>query len=90
LIYDICICILIIRIYERSVMLGRRLPKNRKFDYTPHYYDAKKEEREGHKIKFKRSYNSAKAKAKQRSLFWLLVLAGLVYYLFTLFLRMGK
>ena len=71
-------------------MLGRRLPKNRKFDYTPQFYDPKKEEREGRRIKFKRSYHTAKARAKQRSLIWLLILAGFIYYLITIFTRMGK
>lgn len=68
-------------------MLGRRLPKNRRFDYTPFYYDAKKEEREKRHIKFKRSYNVARANAKKRSLIWLLILGGLVYYAITIFSR---
>ncbi|MBN2104710.1 hypothetical protein JW835_11780 [bacterium] len=71
-------------------MLGRRLPKNRKFDYTPLYYDPKKEAREGHHIKFKRSYHVARANAKKRSLIWLLILAGLVYYAITIFSRWIK
>lgn len=71
-------------------MLGRRLPKNRKFDYTPLYYHPEKEERERRSIKFKRNYQTAKAKAKQRSLIWLLILAGLIFYLITLFSRLGK
>jgi hypothetical protein len=71
-------------------MLGRRLPKNRRFDYTPLYYDPEKETQEKRGIKFKRSYNTARARAKQRSLVWLLVLAGVVYYLIHLFSGMAK
>ena len=71
-------------------MLGRRLPKNRKFDYTPLYYDPKKEEREGKRIKFKRSYNLAKARAKQRSIIWLIVLVGFVLYFLHFLSRVGK
>jgi hypothetical protein len=71
-------------------MLGRRLPKNRRFDYTPLYYDPEKEAKEKRGIKFKRNYNAARARAKQRSLVWLLVLAGMVYYLIHLFSRMAK
>ncbi|MBN1783262.1 hypothetical protein JW948_19160 [bacterium] len=70
-------------------MLGRRLPKNRRFDYEPRFYDPKKEEREGRRIKFKRNYRLAKARAKQRSLVWLIILAGVVYYIITLFSRIS-
>lgn len=47
-------------------MLGRRLPKNRKFSYEPRYWDPEKEEKEGRRIKFKRKLS--KAAAKKRSL----------------------
>lgn len=71
-------------------MLGRRLPKNRKFDYTPLYYNPDKEKKEHQTIRFKRNYHTAKMRAKQRSLIWLLVLAGFIFYLIILFSRWGR
>ena len=69
-------------------MIGRRLPKNRKFSYEPRIYDPKKEEREGRHIKFKRK--TTRAVAKQRSIIWLFLMLALVIY-FVIFLgRMGK
>ena len=68
-------------------MLGRRLPKNRKFSYEPRYYDPKKEEREGRRIKFVRK--TTKSAAKTRSLVWLVVLVGLVIYLIYFLSRLG-
>lgn len=59
-------------------MLGRRLPKNRRFNYDPLYYDPKKEEREGRHIKFQRK--TRRSTAKMRSLVWLFILLGLVIY----------
>lgn len=73
---------------EDESMLGRRLPKNRKFSYEPRIYDPKKEEREGRHIKFQRK--TTRSVAKQRSILWLILMLFLVVY-FILFLgRLGK
>lgn len=69
-------------------MLGRRLPKNRKFSYEPRLYDPKKEEREGRRIKFQRK--TTRAVAKQRSLIWLLLMLALVVYFVVFLSRLGK
>lgn len=71
-------------------MIGNRLPKNRKFDYEPLYYDKEKDEREGHRISFRRSSSLRRQQAKQRSLIWLVVLFGMVIYLITYFIKLGK
>ncbi|MBN2030952.1 hypothetical protein JW824_12000 [bacterium] len=68
-------------------MLGRRLPKNRRFSYEPHYYDPKKEEKEGRRIKFQRK--TRKSTAKMRSLVWLFILLALVVYAIYFFGRMA-
>ncbi len=67
-------------------MLGRRLPKNRRFSYETHYYDPKKEEKEGRRIKFQRK--TRRSTAKMRSLVWLFILLGLVVYVIYLLGRM--
>jgi len=69
-------------------MLGRRLPKPRRFSYEPRYYDPKKEEREGRKIKFKRQ--RSKSTAKARSLFWLIFLLAGVIYLLIFLSQLGR
>jgi hypothetical protein len=69
-------------------MLGAHLPKHRQFRYTPQYWDPEKEEREGHKIKFKRTH--LKQKAERRSLIWLFVLLAFVFYLIHFFSRLGR
>ena len=69
-------------------MLGRQLPKPRKFSYEPRYYDPKKEKREGRRIKFQRK--TSRAAAKTRSIFWLLILLALVIYLIIFFSRLGR
>ena len=71
-------------------MLGNRLPKHRKFDYEPLYYDKEKDEREGKRIKFTRSTNLRRQQAKQRSLIWLITLFGMVAYLIYYFAKIGK
>ena len=60
-------------------MLGRRLPKNRRFSYEPRFYDPKKEEKEGRQIKFKRE--RSKSAARTRSLINLFILLGIIIYL---------
>jgi len=72
------------------MMLGRRLPKARRFSYTPLYYDPEKEkkERQGvRRIKFQRRLTRKTARA--RSLVWLLILLFLVVYLIVVFSRLG-
>jgi hypothetical protein len=69
-------------------MLGRRLPKSRRFSYTPYYYDPEKEEKEKRQIKFKR--RSSRASIRARSIFWLLFLLVLVIYLIISFVRMSN
>ena len=71
-------------------MLGRRLPKARRFSYEPYYYDPEKEKREkkGSKIKFERKLSRRSAKA--RSLVWLIMLLFIVTYLIVTFYRLGK
>lgn len=69
-------------------MLGRRLPKNRRFSYEPYYYRPDKEEREGRRIKFKRKIT--KTAAKRRSLLWLIMLLALVIYMIYFLNRLGK
>ena len=69
-------------------MLGSRLPKNRKFSYETYYYNPKKEEREGRRIKFKRQ--RSKSAAKTRSLIYLVVLLAMVVYLIYFLSRLGR
>lgn len=69
-------------------MLGRRLSKPRRFSYEPRYYDPKKEEREGRRIKFKRQ--GSRRNAKTQSLFWLLFLLVLVLYFIVYLGRLGR
>jgi len=71
-------------------MLGRRLPKPRRYSYEPYYYDPDKEKREktGARIKFERKHNKRSAKA--RSVVWLLFLFGFVFYLIIHLSRLGK
>jgi hypothetical protein len=65
------------------IMIGRNLPKNRKFNIEFRYYDPQKEEREHRQMKFKR--NRSLKQAKQRSVIWLFVLLiGVLYALYTL------
>jgi hypothetical protein len=69
-------------------MIGRRVPKNRRFSYEPRYYDPKKEEREGRRIKFKRT--RTRAQARSRSLIWLITLLFLIIYLILFFNQMRR
>ncbi len=69
-------------------MIGRNLPKNRKFTFEPQYYDPEKEKREGHAIKFKRPH--ARKAAKQKSLIWLFTLLGIIGYFIYFFSKLGK
>lgn len=68
--------------------MARGLPKNRSFSYEPRYYDPQKEEREGHRIKFKR--NKSQKIAKQRSMIWLFVVLAAVVYFIYFFANIGK
>ncbi|HFE64667.1 hypothetical protein B1H10_04895 [candidate division KSB1 bacterium 4484_188] len=55
-----------------------KLPKHRKFDYTPLFYDPEKEEREGHpRIQFRH----LRHKRKTRPYIWLIALLAFVIYL---------
>ncbi len=69
-------------------MLGRQLPKPRQFRYEPLYYDPDKEEREGHRIKFKRQ--RSRAMMKHRSIFWMMLLVALILYLMWFLGRLGR
>lgn len=69
-------------------MLGRRLPKNRKFSYEPRYWDSEKEEKEGRRIKFKRKLS--KAAAKKRSSINLIILVAIVIYIIYFLSRLGR
>jgi hypothetical protein len=69
-------------------MLGSRLPKNRKFSIETRYYDPKKEEKEGRRIKFKRTLT--RKRAKSRSLVWLVMLLAIVFYILYLLNRAIK
>ena len=69
-------------------MIGRRTLKPRRFSYEPHYYDPKKEEREGRRIKFKRT--RTRAQARTRSLIWLFILFFLVVYVIIFLSRLGR
>lgn len=70
-------------------MLGTRLPRHRKFNYEPRFWNPEQERREKkHRIEFKRSY--LKRKAKQRSLIWLFVLTAMVIWAMTFMARVGK
>lgn len=71
-----------------SGMIGRRLPKNRKFSYQPRFYDPEKEEKEGRGIKFKRQ--RSKSVAKKRSLVNLIVLVGVLIYLVYFLSRLSR
>ena len=68
-------------------MLGRRLPKNRSFSYEPFHYNPEKEEREGHKITFKRQTRST---AKRKSLINLFVLLGVIAYFLYFLSRLSR
>lgn len=68
-------------------MLGRRLPKNRSFSYEPSYYNPEKEEREGHKIQFKRQTRST---AKRKSLISLFVLLAVIAYFLYFLSRLSR
>ena len=71
-------------------MLGRRLPKARRFSYTPVYYDPEKEKKEkqgARPIKFHRRLT--KKAARTRSLVWLFVLLFLVVYFIAFFSKIG-
>ena len=59
-------------------MFGRNLPKNRRFSIEYRYYDPKKEEKEGRRIKFKRTLSSKSA--RNQSIVWLVILLALVVY----------
>ena len=67
-------------------MLGSRMPKARRFSYEPHYYDPKKDEKKGKRIKFQRQV--MRRSAKSRSVVWLLILIILVVYLVVYFSRL--
>ena len=69
-------------------MLGSHLPKARRFSYVPLYYDPEKDETEGHQIKFRR--RRSKAGMKHRSVFWLLLLLGLLIYLMFFLVKIGR
>ena len=69
-------------------MLGRRLPKNRKFSYEPRYWDPEKEEKEGRRIKFKRKLS--KAAAKKRSSINLIILIAIVIYIIYFLSRLDR
>jgi len=69
-------------------MLGRQLPKNRKFSYEPRYWDPEKEEKEGRRIKFKRKLS--KAAAKKRSSANLIILIAIVIYIVYFLSRLGR
>ncbi len=68
-------------------MLGRRLPKVRRFSYQPYYYDPEKEEREGRKIKFRRMRSSKSV--KRRSLIWLFIILAFIIYFIIMLRRIG-
>ncbi len=59
-------------------MFGRNLPKNRKFSIEYRNYDPKKEEKEGRRIKFKRTLS--RKSARNQSIIWLVILLALVVY----------
>lgn len=80
--------ILIVILMKGCTMLGPRQPKARRFSYEPLYYDPKKEEQEGKKIKFKR--NKSKAAARNRSLIWLFFLILIVIYLIYFVGKLGQ
>lgn len=69
-------------------MIGSRLPKNRKFSYESYYYDPKKEEKEGRRLKFKRK--TTKSSAKVSSLIWLITLLALVIYMIYFLSSLGR
>ncbi len=69
-------------------MIGRRLPKNRRFFYEPHYYDPKKDEISGKKIKFKRSLS--RRSSKTRSIVWLFMLLALIIYIIYFLSKLGN
>jgi len=69
-------------------MIGRRQPKSRRFSYEPLYYDPKKEEREGRRIKFKRK--TSKSDARTRSLIWLFFLVLVVLYVIYFVGKLGR
>jgi len=67
-------------------MIGRRMPKARRFSYEPHYYDPKKDDKTRKKIKFQRQVT--RRSAKSRSIVWLVILIALVVYLVVYFSRL--
>jgi len=69
-------------------MLGSRLPKSRRFNYEPRFYDPSKDAGEKRRIEFKRAYR--KRQAKQRSLIWLFALLILVLYALYVISRIGR
>jgi len=69
-------------------MLGRQLPKPRQFRYEPLYYDPDKEEKEGHRITFKRQ--RSRAMTKHRSIFWMMLLVSLILYLMWFLGKLGR
>ena len=61
-------------------MLGRKLPKNRRFNIEFQYYDPAKDEREGRRIHFERGRYTRKA-AKAHNMFWLILLVVMTYFI---------
>ena len=59
-------------------MFGK-LPKHRKFDYTPHYYDPEKEERETGRKRIQ--FSHLRNRRQTKPYIWLIALAGFVIYL---------
>lgn len=69
-------------------MFGSRLPKSRRFNYEPRFYNPDKDEREKRRIDFKRKYR--KQQARQRSLIWLIALLILLLYVIFILSRIGR
>ena len=69
-------------------MIGVNLPKNRKFNIEFQYYDPKKDEREGRRIKFQRG-RASKHAAKQRNIIWLVVLLVMVIFFIKYLIGLG-
>lgn len=64
-------------------MLGRKLARNRKFNYEPEYYDPDKDEHNKRKINFKGKLRKRAAKQKSLLSFFILlfILLYLIYFL---------
>lgn len=67
-------------------MFGK-LAKHRQFEYTPRYYDPKKEEQDKERPHF--NFRRMHRKTKNRSYIWLLGMLAIIIYLLIIFSKLG-